>query len=262
MTEGSHCDSPSGMAEIDLPEFDSTTGIPKRFFQTCPDPERLPRKIVRNIRRLRERNPGWSHQVFSDTDIERWIDTRYGDRVLGIYRMIRPAYGAARADLFRYLLMYAEGGVYLDIKSTAKEPLDPLLRPDESYLLSHWNQQRFPKWGITDTPGIPELGEFQQWHIVASAGHPFLRAAILKVLGNILRYDEARDGAGQRATLIVTGPWAYTQAIVPLLETCSHRLVEIDKDFGFEYTIYWRYRHIRLFKNHYSHLTEPLVVRS
>ncbi|BCX48111.1 initiation-specific alpha-1,6-mannosyl transferase [Haloferula helveola] len=247
------------MPDIELPAFEPTTGIPKRIYQTCADPERLPRKILRNIRRMRERNPGWSHRVFSDADIERWIDARYGDRVLGIYRMIRPAYGAARADLFRYLLMYAEGGVYLDIKSTAKEPLDQVLRPDESYVLSHWNQQRFPEWGITDTPGIPALGEFQQWHIVAAAGHPFLRAAILLVLGNILNYDESRDGIGQRAVLLVTGPWAYTQAIVPLLDTAPHRLVEIDKDFGFEYTIYWRYRHIRLFKRHYSHLTEPLV---
>ena len=35
------------------------------------------------------------------------------------------------ADVFRYLAVYREGGVYLDVKSTVTCPLDEVLSPDD-----------------------------------------------------------------------------------------------------------------------------------
>ena len=49
-----------------------------------------------------------------------YIRREYGESILSCYLRIDPVYGAARADLFRYLLLYRTGGVYLDIKSAAR----------------------------------------------------------------------------------------------------------------------------------------------
>lgn len=76
-------------------------------------------------------NPGWEHRLYDDADIEAFIRESYGDEILAYYHRIDRRYGAARADLFRYLLLYRLGGVYLDIKSTTVRPLDEVLRPDE-----------------------------------------------------------------------------------------------------------------------------------
>ncbi len=39
----------------------------------------------------------------------------------------QPRYGVVLADIFRYLVIYNEGGVYLDIKSTVNRPLDEII---------------------------------------------------------------------------------------------------------------------------------------
>ena len=44
--------------------------------------------------------------------------------------------GVARADLWRYCAVYVHGGVYLDADDALRRPLDELLRPGDSAVLS------------------------------------------------------------------------------------------------------------------------------
>ncbi|RYF20514.1 MAG: hypothetical protein EOO77_07875 [Oxalobacteraceae bacterium] len=74
--------------------------------------------------------------MFDDGEIRRFIDDEYGADILANFDCIRREYGAARADLFRYLLIYKRGGVYLDIKSGFERSLDEVLQPDDQMLLS------------------------------------------------------------------------------------------------------------------------------
>ena len=66
--------------------------------------------------------------ALDDADINEYIGRAYGERLLGEFNRISPSYGATRADFFRYLLLYREGGVYLDIKSSMERPLDEVLQ--------------------------------------------------------------------------------------------------------------------------------------
>jgi len=56
-------------------------------------------------------NPGWRHVLHDNAEIQQHIATHFGSDVLEAYNSINPLYGAARADFFRYLLMYQDGGV-------------------------------------------------------------------------------------------------------------------------------------------------------
>lgn len=224
----------------------------------------LPAELERNIEHIRRINPDWEHKLYGAEEMVAFIRDHYDERVLHYFECINPAYGAARADLFRYLLLYQLGGVYLDVKSTLRRPLNEVLRADDCYLLSRWRNkpgQEFEGWGLH-----PELadadGEFQQWHIVAAAGHPFLRAVIERVLRNIQRYNRVLDGEGWIGVIRATGPIAYTLAIRPLLERHPHRLVDAHHELGFQYSIYAKAPsspHQTLFRAHYTQLTEPLV---
>ncbi len=231
--------------------------IPKLIHQTVASKDGLHPAYIANIAALRERNPGWEHRLYDDRDIEAFIAGNYDPSVLAAYRRLNPVFGAARADLFRYLLLYKQGGVYLDIKSTVTTPLDEILKPNDAYLLSHW---RDPRWGR-----YPELGpdgEFQQWHIVAEPSHPFLAAVIKRVQDNIASYFPARDGSGRIALFRLTGPIAYTQAIEPIRARQPYRLVEAE-ELGFVYTIFGSDDapggHMYIQK-HYSQITESLVL--
>ncbi|MFX8731676.1 glycosyltransferase, partial [Acinetobacter baumannii] len=78
---------------------------------------------------------------------------------------------------FRYLLIYAHGGVYLDLKSSITRPLDEVLNGNEHFILSNWDKKHFYYgWGKNPEvfPRFPN-GEICQWFIISRAGHPYLR---------------------------------------------------------------------------------------
>lgn len=231
--------------------------IPKIIHQTVASKEGLHPVYLDNIAQLKARNPGWEHRLYDNQDVEAFIAANYDAGVLKTYRRLNPVYGAMRADFFRYLLIHRQGGVYLDIKSSCTSPLDEVLQPDESYLLSHW---RDPRWGR-----YPELGpdgEYQQWHIVAAPGHPFLAAVLERVRTNIANYTPGRDGTGRLAVFRLTGPIAYTLAIDPVRTRHPHRLVDVET-MGFQYTVFGSDAppgaHMYTEKKHYSQSSESLV---
>lgn len=234
--------------------------IPRVIHQTFPT-EDLPPALRDNVDALRMRNPGWRHQLYVDADIETFVADEYGTQVLAAYRRIAPEYGAARADLFRYLVVYRYGGVYLDIKSSADRPLDDVLGHHDSFIVSQWDNVAGgsnENWALhpelRDVPG----GEFQQWLVIAAPGHPLLRAVIERVLRNIRDYNPYRVGVGLNV-IRVTGPIPYTLAIAPLLAQYPHRRVRSETELGMRYTIMPFKAHHTHFSGHYSRRRTPIV---
>jgi hypothetical protein len=244
-----------------VPELPLGDRIPRIIHQTAPARHLAPH-LQHNVDRLCAMNPEWEHRLYDDADIEVFIEKTYGKPMLDRYRRIDPRYGAARADLFRYLLLYSQGGVYLDIKSGVRVPLDTLIRPEDRYLLAHWHQtgeETGAGWG--HHPDVAQWGgELQQWHIACASGHPFLRAVIGTVLRNLDVYHPLVDGVGFRAVIRVTGPVAYTRAIGPLMQTHPHRLLDASAPaFLYEAATDPSAANYRTLPTHYSRRREPVV---
>ena len=55
--------------------------------------------------------------AFDGETLLDFIKSSYGQREIASYNRINKSYGAARADYFRYLLLYQKGGVWLDAKT-------------------------------------------------------------------------------------------------------------------------------------------------
>ncbi len=247
-----------------LPDIEQAAAIPRIIHQTFQS-RNLPAEFQKNVDQLKTLNPEWEHRLYDDDDIRQFISDVYGLGILAYFNRINPRYGAARADLFRYLLLYKYGGVYLDIKSTFTQPIDQVLKPDDRYLLAKWSNKPGAKregWGMPKELEMIPGGEFQQWHIVATPGHPFLKAVIERVLDNIDCYKPWLHGTGGNGVLRLTGPIAYTLAIHPLLPLHPHRLVNDEAELGLVYSMLTSSSHKPLFKGHYTTLTESVVKMS
>jgi len=236
--------------------------IPRLIHQTVRNKSKIHPVLQANIGRLRAQNPGWQYRLYDDADIRQFIAQNYGAETLRYYKRINPIYGPAKADFFRYLLVYKMGGVYLDVKSTLSASLDESITGNE-YLLSHWNNklgQRYQGFGLH--AGLGPDGEFQQWHIVAPPEHPYLKAVIAAVMKNIDEYDPYLHGVGKAGVVRVTGPIAYTNAIMPIRHDHPHRMVDIEA-LGFVYSVTAdegrELGHERLFPGHYRGSREPIV---
>lgn len=251
-----------------LPAVDPGSRIPRIIHQTYPGTT-LPEALRDNVADLIAANPGWDHRLYDDRAIELFISEHYPAEILAAYLRIKPEYGAARADFFRYLAIYRLGGVYLDIKSRFTRPIDETVRGDEQFVISQWrNREGDVHQGFGLHRELAEIagGEFQQWHIIAAPGHPFLRAVILAVLSNIEHYTPWKFGVGRNGVFRLTGPIAYTLAIHPLLGCFPAKVVGNETALSLEYSIAGDYVHKDSFARHYSQydttiLTLPPVAR-
>lgn len=246
-----------------IPIFRPSPGVPKILHQVfLLGWDAVPAQIRNDhVPSLRARNPDWEYRFFDSAAAKKFIEENYGTGMLQIYESIDPAYYAARGDLLRYLIIYATGGVYIDMKSDAVRPLDALIRPNDAFLLSQWPTDQSHRYGSAGRH--PELshipgGEYQQWFIIASRGHPFLRAVIERVIANLTSYHPFKDGVGAHGVLNVTGPIAYTLAIHPVLERHPHRVIRSLEEDILTYSIFPEKVGHRD-AGHYAYVTRPLV---
>eukprot|EP00122_Pirum_gemmata_P003006 Pgem_evm1s2718 len=250
--------------ELELPKLGSNNHIPKQIFQICNDKYNLSPSVQRNIKTLKERNPGYIYRLFDLKDREEYLK-KY-PYAYSIYKKINPEYGAALADFFRYFLLYEEGGIYLDLKANCDRSFDQVIKPNDRYILSYWGHQfdTFNNYGLS-------RGEISQWNIIVEKKHPALKLVVDHVIHNILIYDPEKHGVGLWGTLITTGPFTYTFVMEDYMKKYpkTHNLTLYDhyKEIGLVYNnISKQGGHLRnpdfLVKGskHYSLLTTPLVL--
>lgn len=242
--------------------------IPKKLFQTAKSYDTLPPEIKANIARLKELNPDWDYRFFDDEQMKSYLRSNLQPEEWALLQEINPRYGVVLADIFRYVIIYNEGGVYLDAKSTATKPLSQAIDPEAGFVISQWPNkvgQLYIGYGLhpelADVPG----GEFQQWNVIAAAHHPFLKAVIARVLNNIRTYTPSQFGTDAYGVLRVSGPIAFTQAIYPLLDHYPHKVVNLE-DWGILYSIYDAgglpgQSHQARMPGHYSAVREPIIIR-
>jgi hypothetical protein len=228
---------------VNREKMDKNLLIPRIIHQTSGfKKDELPQEIVDNINRLKDMNHGWEYRYYDNDDCIEFIKDNYDQETFDLYLSINPKFGQARADFFRYLLMYKEGGVYLDIKSTTLSPLDNILKSSDEYLLCNWGSK---DWA--DIIGNKN-GEFQNWHIICIPNHPFLKKTIETVKTNIINYNPKNipklKGVDTKKTnvLFTTGPIAYSKSILSLIDNYknSDKIREFiyDTNFQLEYSFF------------------------
>ena len=180
--------------------------IPKIIHQTFKNAD-LPLLTKWHINRFRKKNPDYAYEFYDDDRIAEFLEKAYGQEVLGLYQKLNI--GAAKADFFRYAVLYKEGGIYLDIDSGINGSLDDFIRADDTAIITQ-----------EGNPGL-----FAQWALIYSPGHPFLKKTIEMVLDNI------RSNSFPHDVHQMTGPTVYTRAIHAVLAAdpvTPHRLFGTD----------------------------------
>jgi mannosyltransferase OCH1-like enzyme len=169
--------------------------IPRKIHQIWTKPV-LDTQRQNTVNSMRNINKGWRYKLWTLADMSDYVDRNFAHSIVTQWRRINHKYGAVQADLFRYLVMYREGGVYLDVKSLCTLPLETLLLPSDRAVIA----------------GDPYTG-WLQWFLISEPEHPFMRETIKRVIDNMLAYDPTTQGVGRNAVLNLSGPTPYTQAV-------------------------------------------------
>jgi len=229
--------------------------IPRIIHQTFPKKD-LPIEFANLIDNLKSDNPDYEHILYDDKDIEEFLSSNYDKEINRAYHKINPEYGPARSDFFRYLLLYKQGGIYIDVKTGFKRPLREIISDDDEYLVSSW----------PDAYWEPRLktgyGEYQNLFIGCTPNHPFLLAVIKQCIKNI--NTASQKSSGKFAVTLITGPLMYTSAIHPMMQSGDYKFTFRPKNYDGDLipSLLKNYRsHHKHYKTHYSKLKSPIILQ-
>ena len=100
--------------------------IPRVFHQIWIGPERLSDRHRRFMDSWRELHPGWAFRLWTNETLPELPNLQF--------QFDRAQSWAGKADIARYEILLAEGGVYIDVDLMCLKPIDPLLVDCEAFV--------------------------------------------------------------------------------------------------------------------------------
>ena len=182
------------------------TLIPRVIHQTYRSLDAVPPAAAALMRTWRAVNPGWETRFWSDAACAAFVASEF------------PEYAAAyaalpkhveRADFFRYLVVLRHGGVYADVDTECRTPLDSIISPTDTLVVGWENE--FSTAPLAARRKYVRKRQVLQWVFAGAPGHPALRAVCDHVA------THARSTLATQPnfdTLERTGPGAFTDAVL------------------------------------------------
>lgn len=211
---------------------------------------------------LFKRNPGWTVHIESNTMKDTFMNKTFaGTSLLWAYHMISPIAGAAKADLWRYAVLWTYGGAYIDDDSDMMTPLDKVILPTDSLIVAfekngfNANRCYIPRYHLSDYSafknGYVEVFHGKillNWAIMSMPRHALLES-LMKNAVEVIKHEYFQDSvlrtlnAAHRWEVIMcsTGPSMLSATARELIMTNnsaflrSHglRLANVDfRDYG------------------------------
>jgi mannosyltransferase OCH1-like enzyme len=206
---------------------DSNGGFPKKIWQTWKvDPFSFEGRDSQNARTWTTRNPDYRYEVLTDANDMAYVEAHFGPAglnrpdIVEAYRSVQAP--IVKADMLRYMVMYAEGGVYADIDVEALRPVARFVperydardvdlvvgveidMPDfRDHAILGPKSRSFCQWTFMARPRLPVMLRLVE-SIVAWLGEVSARQGV-PVGEVLLDFDEV---------IVGTGPSAFTAAVL------------------------------------------------
>ena len=139
--------------------------IPKVIYQTFETKE-MPMGMSQAVESWKQKNQDYQHQLFDAKDRVEFIKQHFNADVLDAYYSLIP--GAFKADLWRYCILYKNGGIYADADMICELPLKDLIEEDDRFIISRDDPMAL-KW-------------LTNGFICAEKEHPVFKLAIGKIV--------------------------------------------------------------------------------
>jgi mannosyltransferase OCH1-like enzyme len=110
--------------------------IPLNIYQFWYRPE-LPLNIKNNIEILKKQNPEFNYVLFNDEMCRIFIKNNFDKNVLYAYDKLKP--GKYKSELWRYCILYINGGIYLNINYKLIHNFKLIQLTDNEYYVNNKN---------------------------------------------------------------------------------------------------------------------------
>jgi mannosyltransferase OCH1-like enzyme len=188
------------------------TTIPKVVYQTW-ESRYLPRRLRREIVEFRERNRDFSFKLFDRRERDFYMQTNWGHRpVFEIYQS--AAFGQIKADIFRYCILFDNGGFYFDINKGIRSSLGRLLEDNPEAVISfEGHNERLNFQDLRNTQILLPHHYIIQWGMAFKAQHGILKLVLRNIEDSFHSFESKMFQNPKKAILEFSGPIAFTKAV-------------------------------------------------
>ena len=179
----------------------------------------LPVRMADNIQKWIDMNPEFEHRYYDDEAMLAYVVKHGSERFKSAFHKIEALWGrscrAFQADLFRYLLLHKEGGVWVDADMVVSEPLLESMQPHDQYVtMFTWEKS------------------VSQWLIKTMPAHPFITTCLSDAVDAILGIT--RKLVGRHHMLYAVGASRLYNSIQQLVTLKERHEVPYEATFEFE----------------------------
>lgn len=233
-------------------------------FREVPPFKELSEHLKRLIKRSKSAN--WSiNLIDGDKAEDLFMNTYFPDTsILWAYKSFSPAAHVSRVDIWRYCVLYAFGGVYLDDDAYIHSPFDQIIQANDTLVLSI-ESNIFPmcyhdRYNLSDNTMTERYNtdKYKQyfngnnlvnWCMLTAPKHPLILRTLETIVHLVreqyfIRPAIKEGGGGSKKIICTTGPGVLTAVARDMLleheishggknETFPLRLVSSDfAEFG------------------------------
>ena len=206
-----------------IPPLVHQTWIDKKFGKTHA-------KSIKNFRKL---NQNLSFKIYTNQDINEYMRAYWSKH--NIYKIFcNSLIGPLKTDIFRYCILYDQGGYYFDISRGCSIPLTKLHKKSSKFILTY-----------EDTPCyIPPINKnlyklkrpfnhILQWGLAFEKKNKFLYMLLNKIVDVYPNFKNKIFENPKLAILNFTGPGMYTLVMREYLSRISIKNIsELDIKFN------------------------------
>lgn len=219
--------------------------IPKKIYLTHEKKEDF-EKFKKCIKYSQSKNPSYKIRMYTEKMRSRFIKKHFPE-FYKYYIRINSNYGAAKADIWRVLILYKYGGIYIDCKSKLNN-LDEMFKknPNYDFYTVQFNQDDY----MAHLVGKVNNMEYSNWFLATKArgqvitkiknqmlkrlinyGRPYM-TFLNKVTSSIIpAFGKVNDNTGLLAVFYYTGPLLFTYCIKKLKTVKVCIVTKLDKKY-------------------------------
>lgn len=178
------------------------------------------------------RNPGYTSQVMDDEQSDEFVRTTYADHkeLLDIYLSLTVP--ILKADIFRYLVLYHEGGIWFDLDvSCGTVPIDDWIPKEYKE-----NTGLVVGWEFDSPYGANAMRQINSWTILAEPKSPHLWQVVEDIIQRAHEIMEQNNvtASGIKMDMVddvvlFTGPIRFTGSLWKSLEHNYNHKVDVLK---------------------------------
>eukprot|EP00218_Dolichomastix_sp_CCMP3274_P014156 CAMPEP_0170135690 /NCGR_PEP_ID=MMETSP0033_2-20121228/2605_1 /TAXON_ID=195969 /ORGANISM="Dolichomastix tenuilepis, Strain CCMP3274" /LENGTH=1019 /DNA_ID=CAMNT_0010371293 /DNA_START=85 /DNA_END=3144 /DNA_ORIENTATION=+ len=179
--------------------------IPRVLHQTFKSSD-VPKRVRSLMQSWRAQNPGWEIRFYDDASCREFVDREFPEYAEAYRRLPKDV---ERSDFFRYMTVLKNGGVYADVDTECRAPLDAFLYPSDTLVVGWENE--FATDEAAYLRHYVRRRQILNWVFAAAPGHPALREVCNRIASRALaRFSNNTN----RDTLERTGPGIFTDVVL------------------------------------------------